>query len=63
MKDIITKLSKLIEVKKIIALTMTFIFCILAIRGDIPVDKTMLIITMIMTYYFTASVEKERLNK
>lgn len=60
MKELLTKLTKLIEVKKIIALIMTIIFAILSLRGTIPVEQTMTIITMIVTYYFTQSVDKER---
>lgn len=63
MKELITKLTKLIEVKKIIAIIMVIIFSILALRGDIATEQTMTIITMIITYYFTQSIEKERLNK
>lgn len=54
------KITKLIEVKKIMALVMTVLFFIMALRGNIDSEKTMLIITMIMTYYFTQSVGKER---
>lgn len=63
MKELLVKITKLVEVKKIIALTMVFIFSVLALRGDIEVQQTMTIVTMIVTYYFTMSVEKERLNK
>lgn len=53
------KLTKLIEVKKIMALIMTVLFFILAIRGDITTEQTMSVIIMIMTYYFTVSTGKE----
>lgn len=53
------KLTKLIEVKKIMALIMTVLFFILSIRGDITTEQTMSVIIMIMTYYFTVSTGKE----
>lgn len=53
------KLTKLLEVKKIMALIMTVLFFILAIRGDISTEQTMSVIIMIMTYYFTVSTGKE----
>lgn len=56
------KLTKLLEVKKIMALLMTMVFCVLALRGDINTEQTMSVVIMIMTYYFTQSVNKE-LNK
>lgn len=58
----IEKITKLIEVKKIIALVMTILFAVLALRGDIDTNQTMTIVTMIMTYYFTQSINKE-MNK
>jgi len=60
MKDLLKKFTLLVEVKKIIAIIMTIVFCILALRKDVPVEQTMTIITMIITYYFSQSVEKER---
>lgn len=56
------KLTKLLEVKKIMALLMTMLFCVLALRGDINTEQTMSVVIMIMTYYFTQSVNKE-MNK
>lgn len=54
------KLIKLIEVKKIIALLLTTVFCILSIKGIVDKEQFIVIFTMIITYYFTQSVEKER---
>lgn len=58
----IEKLTKLIEVKKIIALIITIIFAVLSLRKDISTEQTMTIVVMIMTYYFSQSVNKE-MNK
>ena len=53
------KLKSLIEVKKIMALCMTALFIVLAIRKDVSSEQAMSVIVMIMTYYFTQSVNKE----
>lgn len=55
----IEKITKLLEVKKIMALIMTIIFAVMSLRGDIGTEQTMTIITMIMTYYFTVSTNRE----
>lgn len=55
----IEKITKLIEVKKIMALVMTVLFFILALRKDISTEQIMSVVIMIMTYYFTQSVSKE----
>lgn len=54
------KLTKLIEVKKLIALSLTIVFCILSIKGTVNEELFLTIFTMIITYYFTQSIEKER---
>ena len=57
------KITKLIEVKKIMALIITMIFAVLALRKDISTEQTMTVVVMIMTYYFSQSVNKEMKNK
>lgn len=56
---LLEKITKLIEVKKIMALVMTVLFFILSLRRDISTEQTMSVVIMIMTYYFTQSVNKE----
>ncbi|MBK1809330.1 hypothetical protein JHL18_01550 [Clostridium sp. YIM B02505] len=52
------KLSKLIEVKKLIALVLTLVFCVLAFRNEIN-TYFMAIYTMIIGFYFGQSTAKE----
>lgn len=57
MKD---KITKLLEVKKLIALMITVLFCIMTIRRDISSEMAMLIVSTVITFYFNSSIEKER---
>ncbi len=49
MKD---RLLKLIDVKTIITVTITFVFAYLSITGKLTVDQFMVIGAMVYTYYF-----------
>ena len=49
------KLSALLEVRKIIALVIVFVFVFLAVTGKLNSDKAFEIILMVITYYFAKS--------
>jgi 4-hydroxybenzoate polyprenyltransferase len=51
------KLASLIEVKKLIALVLTLVFCLLAFRNEIN-TSFMAIYTMIVGFYFGQSTAK-----
>lgn len=46
------KLAKLINIKSIISVVMTFSFCYLAIAGVIPVELFVPIYTTVIAFYF-----------
>ena len=52
------KLSKLIDVKSIVTLTMTLLFCILAFKGSIPQEVNNIYL-MIIAFYFGTQYEKK----
>lgn len=54
------KLSALIETKKIIAILIVTVFCIMALRGDIGSEQFMTVATVIITFYFTQSSLKNK---
>lgn len=56
MKMFIEKLCKLLEVKKIIALAMTVVFCILSIMGTIQPEQFVTIFLIIISFYYGQSV-------
>lgn len=53
------RLAKLINIKSIISLIMTVVFCYLAITGVISAEIYAPIFTTIIAFYFGTQVEKK----
>lgn len=51
------KLAKLIDVKSIITLALTAVFCILTVKGRIP-QEFLTIYTTIIAFYFGTQYQK-----
>lgn len=51
------QLQKLIDVKSIVTLTMTLLFCILACKGNIPQEVNNIYL-MIIAFYFGTQYQK-----
>lgn len=62
MNKFASKLSSLIEVKKIIALLVTIVFCVLAFNGGIQSTEFLTIFSLIIGYYFGASGTRQAIN-
>lgn len=60
MSRLIEKLTKLIDVKSIMTLTLTSAFVALVVKGMIDGDKFMSIYTMIVGFYFGVQATKEK---
>jgi hypothetical protein len=56
------KLKALIEVKKLIALLLTIVFCVLAFRNEVN-TYFMSIYTMIIGFYFGQSSTRQAINE
>ncbi|MGM9647251.1 MAG: hypothetical protein ACI3YH_03865 [Eubacteriales bacterium] len=54
------KFAKLIDVKSIVTLLLTLIFCILAVTGVICGEQFLTIFTMVMGFYFGTQSEKKK---
>jgi len=46
------KLSKLIDVKSIVTILMTAVFCILAVVGKVSAEQFVTIFTTVIAFYF-----------
>lgn len=57
MKD---KLAKLIDVKSIVTIALTAVFCVLAIRRDVSVEHFLTVYSVIIAFYFGVQYEKHR---
>ena len=54
------KFAKLIDVKSIMTLLLTIVFCVLALIGAVSAEQFVTIFTVIVGFYFgTQSVKKE----
>ena len=58
--DIIKRIAKLIDVKSIISLISAVIFAILAIRGELGVDNTMILLTLVFQSFFSYQNNKKK---
>lgn len=59
MKEFFSKITKLIEVKKIIALTVVFVFCSLALSEKVDVTIFTNVVTLVVGYYFGQSTTRQ----
>lgn len=57
------KLTKLINIKSIVTLITTFVFCYLAIIGVITAEIFMTVFTMIISFYFGTQATKDNNSK
>ena len=58
MKDIINRISKLIDVKSAVTITLTALYCALAFKGGIP-QEVQTIYLMIIAFYFGTQHSKK----
>ena len=54
------KLTKLVDVKSIMTLLLTLVFCILAFRGTISGQNFQTIFTVIVGFYFGTQATKKQ---
>ena len=59
MKDILKKMSNLINVKTIVTLLLTIVFCILALKSIINGEQFLVIFTTVIAFYFGTQYEKK----
>lgn len=52
-------LANLVKVKTIVTLVVLLVFAVLAVRGDIPPDNVMVIVSTVVAFYFGTQHEKK----
>lgn len=57
--DILKNLANLIKVKTIVTLAVMAVFVYLSVTGKIAADNTMIIISMVVSFYFGTQTEKK----
>lgn len=53
------KFAKLIDVKSLVTLTLTFLFCILALKGNITQEVQTIYLMIIAFYFGTQHAKKD----
>lgn len=53
------RIAKLINVKNIMSLSLTAVFCVLALRGDIVPENYEKIFTMVISFFFGYQLNKK----
>lgn len=59
METLKENLANLVKVKTIVTMVVTAIFAILALRGDIPPDNVMVVVSTVFAFYFGTQAEKK----
>ena len=54
------KLAKLIDVKSLVTLMLTGVFCALAVMGEISSEQYVTIFTTVIAFYFGTQAEKKK---
>ena len=57
--DIVKNLANLVKVKTIVTLAVMAVFVYLSVTGKIAADNTMIIISMVVSFYFGTQTEKK----
>lgn len=56
-------LTQFLQIKKIIALITTIVFCILSVRGSISSTEFLTIFSMIVAFYFGSSSTRQAVKE
>lgn len=56
-------LKDLLQIKKLIAILTTIVFCILSLRGNISSAEFLSVFTMIVGVYFGSSATRQAINE
>lgn len=53
------RLSKLLAVKSIVTIALTFVFCVLTLNGMVSSEQFMTVFTVVVAFYFGVQAEKK----
>lgn len=56
------KFAKLIDVKSIVTILLTAVFCVLALRRTISAEQFITVFTVVISFYFGAQYQKNYKN-
>lgn len=56
--EFLKNLANLVKVKTLVTLVVLAVFAVLSLRGDIPADNVMVIVSTVVAFYFGTQHEK-----
>ncbi|MBR6102440.1 MAG: hypothetical protein IKP95_08435 [Ruminococcus sp.] len=56
----INRIAKLIDVKSIVTLALTAVFCLLAVEGEVSSEQFLTVFTVVISFYFGTQFERGR---
>ena len=57
------ELKNLLQIKKIIALLVTIVFCVLSIKGTISATEFITVFSMVISFYFGQSSARQAIKE
>lgn len=57
--EFLKNLAALLKVKTIVTMVVIAVFAVLALKGQISADNTMIIVSMVVSFYFGTQVQKQ----
>jgi hypothetical protein len=58
MRNLLQKLTKLIDVKSLVTLCLTAVFCVLSLKGKVSAEQFLTIFTTVIAFYFGTQYSK-----
>ena len=52
-------MNRLLQVKTLVTLSVIGVFAVLSLRGDIPADNVMMVVTTVIAFYFGTQREEK----
>ena len=59
MRNLLQKITKLVDVKSLVTLCLTVVFCFLSIKGKVSAEQFLTIFTVIISFYFGTQYNKK----
>ena len=59
MRNLLQKITKLVDVKSLVTLCLTVVFCFLSIKGKVSAEQFLTIFTVVISFYFGTQYNKK----
>ena len=59
MRNFLQKITKLIDVKSLVTLCLTAVFCVLSVSGKVSAEQFLTIFTVVISFYFGTQYNKK----